>query len=595
MTTLNNNKMNNNNMNNNKNNGGNGMKNDVYVIGKKEGKSKAKYQIFRNKQLEEAVRTGEINRDEFSKMTAVNMLTAEKEISLMQLNFNSKNDIGPVTKNMTNARIIDVRTEVGFEAFKAAWKPLMTDESEEAPHEEYTTIWVEGYNMFSNFVMEDGTKYTFYVVTNEEITMFYKKLKAMNKFKMTVEEAEAIQADLEPIVRAYQESAIDCHKDTSKVFNLQWKRILNIVETQNTYFKKKEINIDFGFGAIKEAKENNKPLPEFKFNMPGIENIAPDLMSKINWGLVDTVVGFLNGTPLEMYNYSTNERLLAPYVGLAADCPALALYIKQLYKMNADANNEGITITKDQYELMRRSVYTKAVELGVETNHVINIAIAVAMTNVTYNHETNTIKVNEAEIASFKDTALKHIFPREYVVAMSGLETYYEPFNAKAMVKAWDEENDVVVEEGESLVFVDGATEDGTVELFDETFNGVVTNVNGKLMVEIDVFDFEPLQAIIIDKTFKENTDSKAVAAAVKAGNLNSVYDDGEAFAKLLDEEAPGVLTITGKNNNIVGTGKTLFGKTAVVTSLTGKQVIDDILSFMPYNGRQRLFFIVFC
>ena len=536
------------------------------------------------------VDNGTITRKTLMAMKEVDMSKCERPISVLQLNYNPVNLIGPFTTAGTNFTTIDVRKNM------KEFKDMLVNLEARDCHTKWNSIWKEGYNMFKEFDLVTGEHFIIFVVTNEEIKAFAEQVKQLDINSLTVEEALQMQYDFRPIVRAWQESYIDVVKDKTKRFDLDYTDVINSIAVKSTFIKKNSKLIDFNFKAVKAAKRAGKAIPKFEFSLEAVANgqvknyndVAADLISKVNDVMIETTVNYLNDDMLSLYEASDDSELLAQFAEAAAENKELALFIKQIYKLlNNALFNDDVKVTKEEYALIRTVVYTKASELQIEAEDVITVALSVAMNNV-YTNRAGEIKVT-LDKDRFSDVHVKNIFPQEFVAALSGVT----PQAALDMKELVEVNRDIV--DGETIEFVNGEAVDGSI-VFDNEFSGLATESNGQLLYDIDVYAYEFVEAVVIDTTYVEGTTVKAVKAAKEAKNLESIEDKGEALNALVEESALTHVKIAGQNNNVIfnAVTKTVVGLTTVTSNLTGDRTVNNVITYKAKNAHQQLFLVIF-
>ena len=68
------------------------------------------------------------------------------------------------------------------------------------------------------------------------------------------------------------------------------------------------------------------------------------------------------------------------------------------------------------------------------------------------------------------------------------------------------------VEDNEEIVFVDGVSEDGCIELYDTTFNGTLVEFDGNFVQFKDVYAFEVTNALLVNEnTYTYEVESKEI------------------------------------------------------------------------------------
>lgn len=513
------------------------------------------------------------------KDNVIDMTKCERPIQVMQKIYNAGSDVGKVTIQGQNMYMIDVTTEDGFETFKSGLVPL----SKEGQHTPYKTVWTEGYNMFKQFNFATGQYYVYYVVTNEEMYMLKDRIAAMTKDKMTVEDAKTLQADLPPFVRAWQESSIDVSKDKDKVFKVRMDEVLGKTKTYSQLTKKFKDAIDFGFETVKQAKHAGKILPKFAYNNSLVEEAAPvlDLMGRVCIALQETTTDKLNGAIKDLYAVSDNS-LYAPFINDVQISKELAYYIKAIYRLCYAAITEDSNITKEEFAMYRDVIYTAALEYGVDSEDVIKVAIAAAMTTVTKDKEGNII-TKDANVNRFKQYPVANIFPDEFVAALTDMPIY-DTFKPEETIASITRN----IEDNEEIVFVDGVAEDGSIELFDTTFNGTLVEYEGNFICFKDIYAFNVTNALLANEnTFKEDA-TKEELMRVKQGD-KAACDNGQYLDSIHQQLTKA--TITGANANLLTANKHFLCQfIANHKAVKGEVAIKDIKTYAPNNGYQQMF-----
>ena len=131
-----------------------------------------------NNRVQQLVNNGQITLKQLKEMKSVDMSQCEKPITVMHKIYNPISEVGLVTDVCTNVFAVDVTTEKGFQAFKDALKMAQTEK--DAVHVKYESIWIEGYNKFTQFNFTTGQYYIYYSVTNVEMKMLAERLSAIN-------------------------------------------------------------------------------------------------------------------------------------------------------------------------------------------------------------------------------------------------------------------------------------------------------------------------------------------------------------------------------------------------------------------------------
>ena len=542
----------------------------------------------------ESVYDGTIGLRELLNITkkCIDMTKCERPIQVMQKIYAAGSEVGSTTTRGQNAYMVDITTEAGFEAFKEALVML----KERPVHTPYETVWKEGYNMFT-FKFEDGNYYIYYIVTNEEIAMLRDRIVGMSKSKMTKEDAAKLQADLPPFIRAFQESSIDVSKDKDKVFSLDGKPVtlkafLSTIDVYSHLTKTYKDSIDFGFDAVKRAKRAGKIVPKFVYSNVARdkENPVMDLMGHVTKTLENTATAKFNDAMLELYAVSNNN-LYLPFVECAEISRELAYFIKSVYRVCYAARSEQMKIAPEEYAMMRNIIYSRAVALGVDTEDVIRIAIATAMTSVTKqitDDNEEIIVTKDASVDKFNDYPVKTIFPDEFV-AVVGDTVVYDTISAEDSIVRLDRD----IEDNEEIVFVNGISEDGCIELADKTFNAAVVEYEGNFVFFKDIYAFEFVEAFVTETTFKADITVKDLSAFSKNRKDKRACDKGEFLNSLIPTATQ--ISVTGRNNNIL----TIDGKYVAVASQTSDIVKGETVNivqpicYVPDQGTQQVFIFV--
>lgn len=547
----------------------------------------------RTNEVLEKVYDGSIELKQLLNITEniIDMNKCKNPIQVMQKIYSAGSEVGPTTTRGQNAYMIDVTTDEGFEAFKSALV-MLKDQDEHVP---YKTVWKEGYNMFT-FEFENGKHYVYYVVTNEDIAMLRDRIQAMSKSKMTKEDARALQADLPPFIRAFQESSIDVSKDKDKVFTLDGKTVtiktfLNSIAVYSNLTKTYKDSISFGFDAVKQAKHAGKIIPEFKYTNEARDAEKPvmDLMGHVTKALEETATAVLNKSVKDLYAVADNK-LYEPFLNDVQISRELAYFIKRVYSVCYAARTEDMKITKEEYETMRNVIYSKAVNLGVNSEDVIRIAIAAAMTTVTKQvteDNQEVIITKDANVDRFKQYPVINIFPDEFVTVV-GDTVVYDTYKPEDCIVRLDRD----IEDNEEITFANGVSEDGMIELNIE-FTGTLIEYEGNFVHFKDVYAFDYVDAFITNNTFKEETTTESLMAFSKNRKDKSTTDKGAYLNSIINNF--NTITVKGKNSNIlVANGKYIatMDQTGNITKGTEVNVVKPI-TYVPSNEQQQVFIFV--
>jgi hypothetical protein len=547
----------------------------------------------RTNEVLEKVYDGSIELKQLLNITEniIDMNKCKNPIQVMQKIYSAGSEVGPTTTRGQNAYMIDVTTDEGFEAFKSALVMLKDQDT----HVPYKTVWKEGYNMFT-FEFENGKHYVYYVVTNEDIAMLRDRIQAMSKSKMTKEDARALQADLPPFIRAFQESSIDVSKDKDKVFTLDGKTVtiktfLNSIAVYSNLTKTNKDSISFGFDAVKQAKHAGKIIPEFRYTNEARDAAKPvmDLMGHVTKALEETATAVLNKSVKDLYAVADNK-LYEPFLNDVQISRELAYFIKRIYSVCYAARTEDMKITKEEYETMRNVIYSKAVNLGVNSEDVIRIAIAAAMTTVTKQvaeDNQEVIITKDANVDRFKQYPVINIFPDEFVTVV-GDTVVYDTYKPEECIVRLDRD----IEDNEEITFANGVSEDGMIELNIE-FTGTLIEYEGNFVHFKDVYAFDYVDAFITNNTFKEETTTESLMAFSKNRKDKSTTDKGAYLNSIINNF--NTITVKGKNSNIlVANGKYIatMDQTGNITKGTEVNVVKPI-TYVPSNEQQQVFIFV--
>jgi hypothetical protein len=512
----------------------------------------------------------------------IDMNKCQFPIKTMQLIYSAGSEVGKVTIQGQNMYMINVEDKAGFETFKDGLKPLKN----KGAHVPYESVWIEGYNMFKQFSFTTGQYYVYYVVTNEEMAMLKDRIAGMSKDKMTVEDAKLVQSDLPPFVRAWQESSIDVSKDKDKVFSIRMDQVLGKTETLSQLTKKYKDSISFGFDAVKKAKHAGKIVPNFKYTNEAVEKDAPvvDLMGHVNIALQETTVEKLNGALKSLYAVSDND-LYAPFINDAQISKELAYYIKSIYNICYDSIDDEYGLTKERFEVLRNVIYTAALNYGVDREDVIKVAIATAMTKV-YKDKEGNIVTKDANVNRFKQYPVANIFPDEFVSVLTDMPMY-DTFIPEETISNITRD----IEDNEEIIFVNGVSEDGCIELYDTEFNGALVEYEGNLIHFKDVYAFDVTNALLANEnTFKEKA-TKEELMRVKSGD-KSACDNGEYLNSVHESLTEAV--ITGANANLLTANKHFLCQfIANYSAVKGAVAINDIITYEADNGSQQTFLML--
>ena len=498
----------------------------------------------------------------------IDMSECENKIQLMQLIYEPNSEVGACTVIAGNMYTVILETNEDLDKFKSKLRMLKA----QPKHKAYgDSIWKEGYNMFKQFNFKTGQYYMYYVVTNAEMKALEDKIKAMDKDSMTMEDAKALQADLPPFVRAWQESSIDCTKDKDKKFKYSYKDFFKMLNVTSTYNKKHRASIVDNFAAIKKD-----PTVPYVITLPSDNNsdVCKDLLGLVAENMRDAAEEYFNDTLIYMYNTVATMDRYEAFVNYARENRELAFFINSIFEICKASLGQTAPMTKAQKAAMRNVIYTKALDLCVDKHEVINVAMSVAMSNI-YLDKDGEIVVKNSDKDNFRAFPVKDIFEKEYFEVVTG-KAYTEELvlNEDTILDCTRER----IEENEVIEFVDGKSTDGTITLVND-FTGTVKETNGKLMCQIDVYDFEPTTGLLVNETYAKDATPKA-----------PTFDKG-AFLNSNIRNAHTAI-VRGKNNNILTNSKNLLGRFIASRPVQGTLEIADVITF-PRLNEQQLFLVI--
>lgn len=536
-----------------------------------------KYQVYQANNKIAKILAGTAKLDDITdvKDKVIDFNKCLRKIKMIQTIYSAGTMVGACTVIAGNM-VSFILTEETQEAFKKALKHLDKRDT----HKPYKSIWVEGVNKFT-FKFADGFYYVYFIVTNAEMELLKQAIESMDYDRVTLEELKQLQGDLPPFVRSWQESSIDVSKDKTKVFNYNFSDFFSKIEVVSTFMKNSREKIETNFASMKKLhKAGRKEDMEFKITLPQGEEVYQDLVGFVNYRIAEAVEKYLNGSLLSLYKGASKGY----YEQFADACLAheeLALFISRINVIVAQAKQEEVKISKEQYAVMRNAIYTKAAAYNVPVEEVVKVAVAVAMRTVKEVTEDGKtfIEMGTSDIARFQDSKVSNIFPKEFEVLRTN-KPVTETLNV-----IYVEENTVIAE-GDEVEFNNGVSVDGTVEV-DELFTGVAYNDGGKLVYDVDVYAYEETNAVITMET-----------AGAGSTSEKRISDNGEMFAEYLT--ANDHVIITGRTGNVLVSSdkRTILARVTDSKELvpTGKPRVYTIanqLSFEPKVGIARVFMLV--
>jgi AraC-like DNA-binding protein len=499
-----------------------------------------------------------------------------RKIKMIQLIYAGGTQVGACTVVAGNMYTIKIN-ERSAEAFKKSLKMLTEKES----HTPYKSVWVEGFNKHT-YKFSNGKFYVYYVVTNAEIEELAKRIKAMDYNSVSLEELQALQNDLPPFVRAWQESSIDVSKDKSKVFNIPFSKFFRKVNVKSDFYGKQLDNITLNFDVVKQLHMAGRTNDiTFKVTLPQSSEVYDDMLGELNEEIAKAVEKYFNGDLAELYKMSSRT-FYKQFSDACLAYPKLAWYIQQVYTLCAQAYQEDVRMTKEQYELLRDAIYSYAEDMGMtDTTKVVEVAISVAMRYIkeAEDKEGNKyIDLGTANEDNFKPSKVINIFPNEYVALRTGKK------ETKELTLIYVDK-DTRIEEGTAIGFKDGvSTSFEYIVEVEELFTGVAYNKGGKLVYDVEPYGYNHISTVITTDTF-----------AAEATPRDQKKDSGEFATEFLETNE--TVAITGKNKNVLisADGKTLVARVIASPVLVAKKAykVSDYISFQPNEGKDKVFFIL--
>ena len=517
----------------------------------------------------------ELDLNQLMQLTDINeeMKQSNAPIQVLQKIYNPESLVGAVTNVVGNFCNVNVRTEKGFNLFKEKLAKL----NNEGVHVPYgDSIWVEGVNVFSGFHFSTGKFYCYHIVTNDEMEAIADKIAHMRKDSMTVEDALALQHDLTPLLRAWQESSIDCTKDKSKKFNYNFKDFFKAINVVSTFCKKHSDKIVMN---TKEAfKDSSK---DFRITLPSDNNdeVAEDLVGRITEEIRTAAETFFNGSMKELHNLA-DMKAYDKFRGYAKQNAELAFFIRDIYNLCYNSlNDKEAVLVKEDYAAMRNAIYTKANTLEIAPEDVINIAIDTAMVSISETNEGWV--VGDSFVENFKAYPVKNIFANEYVYALTNK-------NNTVVIATEDNIAEIYrdIEDGEVFNFVNGVAYDNNDEevlVIDNDYTGEAYEEDGVIVASI--YEYQEVKAMVVYKTCDETSVGSKL-----------VYDKaGKYFNELVKANNYEGIRVIGQNCNGIRNNERMIGIFRGTVAFNKGETFDDmkVLSFEPSNGNQRVFFVI--
>lgn len=538
------------------------------------------YEMFMNNEVnavENNVKAGllnaDLNLDQLMQLTDINdeMKQSNAPIQVLQKIYNPVSLVGAVTNVVGNFCNINVRTEVGFRLFKDNLAKL----NNEGTHVPYgDSIWVEGVNVFSGFHFSTGKFYCYHIVTNDEMEAIADKIAHMRKDDMTVEDALALQHDLTPLLRAWQESSIDCTKDKSKKFNYNFKDFFKAINVVSTFCKKHADQIAMNTKEVFKDSSKN-----FKITLPSDNNdeVAEDLVGRVTEEIRTASENFFNNSMKKLHSLA-DMSAYNEFRGYAKQNAQLALFIKDIFNLCYNSLNDSAKLVKEDYAAMRNAIYTKAEQLNIAKEDVVKVAIDTAMARIKETKE--GWEVGDSYVDNFKAYPVKNIFADEYVYALTNKCDYKVIATEANIVEIYRD-----IEDGEVFNFVNGVAydeDDEEIIVIDNDYTGEAYEKDGAIVASI--YEHDTLKAMMVYKT-----------CAATNGKQITYDKTGKYFNELVKAENYEGIRVIGQNCNGIRNNERMIGIfRSNVTFTKGEFIeIDHVLSFEPSNGNQRMFFVV--
>lgn len=538
------------------------------------------YEMFMNNEVnavENNVKAGllnaDLNLDQLMQLKDINeeMKQSNAPIQVLQKIYNPESLVGAVTNVVGNFCNINVRTEIGFRLFKDNLAKL----NNEGTHVPYgDSIWIEGVNVFSGFHFSTGKFYCYHIVTNDEMEAIADKIAHMRKDNMTVEDALALQHDLTPLLRAWQESSIDCTKDKSKKFHYNFKDFFKAINVVSTFCKKHADQIAMNTKEVFKDSSKN-----FKITLPSDNNdeVAEDLVGRVTEEIRTASENFFNNSMKKLHSLA-DMSAYNEFRGYAKQNAQLALFIKDIFNLCYNSLNDSAVLVKEDYAAMRNAIYTKAEQLNIAKEDVVKVAIDTAMARI---KETNEgWIVGDSYVDNFKAYPVKNIFPDEYVYALTNKCDYKVIATEANIVEIYRD-----IEDGEVFNFVNGVAydeDDEEIIVIDNDYTGEAYEKDGAIVASI--YEHDTLKAMMVYKT-----------CAATNGKQITYDKTGKYFNELVKAENYEGIRVIGQNCNGIRNNERMIGIFRSNVAFTKGEFIeiDHVLSFEPSNGNQRMFFVV--
>lgn len=490
-----------------------------------------------NNSIQEAFNNGTITREQLLSMNTIDTTKMENPIMNIQKMWHGGSMVGADTIIESNFKTVKVNNTT-LKQIKKAIKLWQKSKVTKEQHIPYTTIWHEGINKFSNFKFTDGNYYVYYAVDNNNINAFYSKIANMCPECVTVEDVKQIQADFDPFARAWQESDIDVTKDKNKRFLKALSDIFAKVTTVSYFLANanKEKQITWNRDEYRKAKRNEKVI-DAKIIIPELkEDVLDDYLADVNMTIKDAIEEFINNEKgFKQIYQNSNFDYYKQYQQYAAKNPELALYIKQMSNLYAQSFAAEVKPSKEQVTTMRNAIYSKAFELDIAKEEVINIAISTAMSQV-YKTNAGTIIV-KTDYKTINPFAIKQFFPAEYEYARTG--ECYETVSLMFLNRD--------IADGERIVFNNGLSEDGLIAL-NEVFTGEVYEKDGQLRYDKELNNYDYIKAVLTKSTYAKNI----TAADIKVDGDAATSDNGENAKEILANDENNTIVVAGKEADLL-------------------------------------------
>lgn len=446
-------------------------------------------------------------------------------------------------------------------------------------------------------------------VSKHEIIEFENRIAMIDPKCCTKEDLALIAKDFDVIGRAMQELSIDSTKDKSKDIGLD---VTDFVETRTkakSSLIKKRGNLTNNLEDIIAQHQNKKnitssyemklsvdrkPLREvsvdnrIEYSDAYIEDLSGDNMDEINAGyqeafteLIDKVYKTTTDSMYDVYKDTietlnrSKEDSAKNALTIIKCCRKAIDMINSLYAMKVEDASVSSAYIKSEAFKLRAALYTQGSKFGFDPQTVVKLAISAAFCYVSND------KVYVKKNPSF--TALWAIFEKEYV--LDYVCNNYEDDRTKAldvMLEVKSLTYDLCL--NDELDFVDGfaETEYGFVVVREKYTGKAIVTENG-LKALIDVYAYEPLEAVFIDEVCTKNVQNLNDRMAIPEGyvmteeNAENIKDDFNTINKMIMTSQAAAISQSGYLVIKSGNHISVIGKVIAMNKLN--KVKDSFLT----------------